>query len=74
MLVVGIVLVEVAAVFWLPLNPQQQVLLVLGFGIFDLFIAVGMIFYLFSGKRWLRGALKQNKNIEKWFHETWHEY
>ena len=73
LLIVGIVLFEVTLVFFLPMSRSSQLLAMLGIGFFDLLVASGMLVYLFSGKRWLRDALSQNKSIERWFKETWHE-
>jgi hypothetical protein len=69
-LVFGVILIQVAAIFYLPLSQETKVGVCLFVGLFDFMAALGTLLYLSSSSRWLRQAKKYDKFLEEFLDQT----
>lgn len=65
LLVVGILLFQISLVLLLPIDSKSQIVGALSFGILDIALALGILIYFFSGKRWLKKAINSNETVKQ---------
>ncbi len=68
-LVFGVILMQAAMIFCLALEGQARIFAAFGVGLFDFSVALGLIVYFISSKRWLREAAKYNAWVDEFLEE-----
>ena len=64
-LVFGIILIQGAVAFFIPLSAKARLVTVLTMGFLDSSIALGVLAYFASSRRWLKQAAKYNECLEE---------
>lgn len=68
-LVFGVILIQGAAIFFISMEPLTRAMVALVLGFLDSGIALGVLIYFMSSKRWLRQAAKYNSTVENIWEE-----
>lgn len=63
-LVFGLMLMEAAVLFYLPVEPSERLILAFALGALHCLTGLLLLGYFSSSKRWLRVALKHNAWVE----------
>lgn len=64
-LIASILMIEIAVTFLFASTPKTQMIIMLSFGAANTAVAIGVLYLLFSSRRWLDMAVKTNKTLAK---------